>query len=121
MAFVGGRPLVPQEVAGIAVKAVPWSFFVGALGFAINSLTGNSNLVTKIYFPREVLPLAADAGAGVRLGDRPERAARRVPAPRRALRRSGVLGARSCSRCLVAFTAGIGAARLAAPTCSSAM
>jgi ABC-type polysaccharide/polyol phosphate export permease len=59
MAFVGGRPLVPQEVMGIAMKAVPWSFFVGALGFALNSLTGNSNLVTKIYFPREVLPLAA--------------------------------------------------------------
>jgi ABC-type polysaccharide/polyol phosphate export permease len=59
MAFVGGRPLVPQEVMGIAMKAVPWSFFVGALGFATNSLTGNANLVTKIYFPREVLPLAA--------------------------------------------------------------
>jgi len=59
MAFVGGKALVPQEVMGIAMKAVPWSFFVGALGFAINSLTGNSNLVTKIYFPREVLPLAS--------------------------------------------------------------
>jgi len=59
MAFVGGRPLVPQEVVGIAIKAVPWAFFVGALGFGINSLTGNSNLVTKIYFPREVLPLAS--------------------------------------------------------------
>jgi lipopolysaccharide transport system permease protein len=59
MAFVGGKPLVPQEIMGIAMKAVPWSFFVGALGFAINSLTGNANLVTKVYFPREVLPLAA--------------------------------------------------------------
>jgi lipopolysaccharide transport system permease protein len=59
MAFVGGRPLVPEEVVGIAIKAVPWAFFVGALGFGINSLTGNSNLVTKIYFPREVLPLAS--------------------------------------------------------------
>lgn len=59
MAFVGGRPLVADEVVGIAVKAVPWSFFVGALGFGINSLTGNANLVTKIYFPREVLPLAS--------------------------------------------------------------
>jgi ABC-type polysaccharide/polyol phosphate export permease len=59
MAFVGGRALVPQEVVGIAIKAVPWAFFVGALGFGINSLTGNSNLVTKIYFPREVLPLAS--------------------------------------------------------------
>jgi lipopolysaccharide transport system permease protein len=59
MAFVGGRPLVSEEIMGIAIKAVPWSFFVGALGFATNSLTGNANLVTKIYFPREVLPLAA--------------------------------------------------------------
>jgi ABC-type polysaccharide/polyol phosphate export permease len=59
MAFVGGRPLVSEEVLGIAVKAVPWSFFVGALGFGINSLTGNASLVTKIYFPREVLPLAS--------------------------------------------------------------
>jgi ABC-type polysaccharide/polyol phosphate export permease len=59
MAFVGGRAPGAAEIAGMAVKAVPWSFFVGALGFATASLTGNSNLVTKIYFPREVLPLAA--------------------------------------------------------------
>ena len=50
MAFVGGRALVPEEVVGIAVKAVPWSFFVGALGFGINSLTGNASLVTKSTF-----------------------------------------------------------------------
>jgi lipopolysaccharide transport system permease protein len=59
MAFVAGQALVPEEVVGIATKAVPWSFFVGALGFGVNSLTGNSNLVTKMYFPREVLPLAS--------------------------------------------------------------
>jgi lipopolysaccharide transport system permease protein len=38
---------------------VGWAFFVGALGFATASLVGNSNLVTKIYFPREVLPLSS--------------------------------------------------------------
>ena len=65
MAFVGGTPLVPQEIVGIAMKAVPWSFFVGALGFAINSLTGNANLVTKIYFPREALPLASTLAQAV--------------------------------------------------------
>jgi ABC-type polysaccharide/polyol phosphate export permease len=59
MAFVGGRPIVADEVVSIAIKAVPWAFFVGALGFGINSLTGNANLLTKIYFPREVLPLAS--------------------------------------------------------------
>jgi len=59
MAYVGGRRLEFQEVAGMALKALPWSFFTGALNFGTNSLTVNSNLVTKIYFPREILPLAA--------------------------------------------------------------
>lgn len=59
MAFVGGQHLAVQDLAGIAVKALPWSFFVGSIGFATNSLVGNSNLMTKIYFPREMLPLAA--------------------------------------------------------------
>jgi homopolymeric O-antigen transport system permease protein len=59
MALVAGRRLVPEEVVGIAIKAVPWSFFVSALGFGVNSLTGKSNLLTKIYFPREVLPLSS--------------------------------------------------------------
>jgi lipopolysaccharide transport system permease protein len=59
MAFVSGRHVAMQELAGMAFKALPWSFFVGALGFATNTLIANSNLVTKIYFPRELLPLAA--------------------------------------------------------------
>jgi ABC-type polysaccharide/polyol phosphate export permease len=59
MAYMGGRQLALPELAGIAVKAVPWSFFVGSLGFATTSLVGNANLMTKIYFPREMLPLAA--------------------------------------------------------------
>jgi ABC-type polysaccharide/polyol phosphate export permease len=59
MAYVGGRRLEFQEIAGMALKALPWSFFVGALNFGTNSLTVNANLVTKIYFPREILPLAA--------------------------------------------------------------
>jgi lipopolysaccharide transport system permease protein len=59
MAYVGGRHLTMEELAGIAVKAIPWSFFVGSIGFATTSLVGNANLVTKIYFPREMLPLSA--------------------------------------------------------------
>ena len=71
MAYVGGRHLGVEDLAGIAIKAVPWSFFVGSMGFATASLVGQANLVTKIYFPREVLPLAAtmaqafDASLGV--------------------------------------------------------
>jgi lipopolysaccharide transport system permease protein len=71
MAYVGGRSLGIADLAGIAIKALPWSFFVGSMGFATTSLVGQANLVTKIYFPREVLPLAAtmaqafDASVGI--------------------------------------------------------
>lgn len=36
-----------------------WNFFSGALKFAVNSLTGNPNLVSKVYFPREIFPIAS--------------------------------------------------------------
>lgn len=38
---------------------LPWNFFASALKFSMTSLTSNSSLVTKIYFPREVLPFSA--------------------------------------------------------------
>jgi ABC-type polysaccharide/polyol phosphate export permease len=59
MAQISGQTLKRVDVANIAIKGVGWAFFVGALGFATASLVGNSNLVTKIYFPREVLPLSS--------------------------------------------------------------
>lgn len=59
ISYLSGTPIVPQELAGIAVKAVGWSFFVGALGFGTASVTANYPLVTKVYFPRQVLPLSA--------------------------------------------------------------
>jgi lipopolysaccharide transport system permease protein len=37
---------------------VPWTFFATSLAFAIPSLVNNFNLISKIYFPREILPLA---------------------------------------------------------------
>jgi ABC-type polysaccharide/polyol phosphate export permease len=59
MAYVSGSEVNGGQIAGMAVKAVPWAFFVGAIGFATTSLTGNAQLVGKVYFPREALPLAA--------------------------------------------------------------
>lgn len=41
------------------IGVLPWSFFVASLKFGTNSLVSNVNLVTKIYFPREVLPLSS--------------------------------------------------------------
>lgn len=37
---------------------LPWSFFSMALAEASNSLINNSNLVSKVYFPRMIVPLA---------------------------------------------------------------
>jgi ABC-type polysaccharide/polyol phosphate export permease len=36
-----------------------WNFFASSLRFSVNSLTSNTNLVTKIYFPREIFPFSA--------------------------------------------------------------
>jgi lipopolysaccharide transport system permease protein len=57
-----GAPLDLAGIASISVKALPWSFFVGTMSFATQSLTGNLQLVSKVYFPRVVLPLAATLG-----------------------------------------------------------
>jgi lipopolysaccharide transport system permease protein len=36
-----------------------WNLFASSLKFSVNSLTSNGALVTKVYFPRELLPLSA--------------------------------------------------------------
>jgi len=59
MANFAGRPLQQTDVASLIVKALPWSFFVGAIGFASGSLISNISLVTKVYLPREIFPMGA--------------------------------------------------------------
>jgi lipopolysaccharide transport system permease protein len=41
------------------VGLLPWIFFSGALASATDSVVNAASLVTKVYFPREVLPTAA--------------------------------------------------------------
>jgi lipopolysaccharide transport system permease protein len=38
---------------------VPWTLFSSSITDMVDSLTGNMNLVSKIYFPREILPIAS--------------------------------------------------------------
>ena len=40
---------------------LPWTFFSMSISLGANSLINNLNLVTKIYFPKEILPLSAVA------------------------------------------------------------
>jgi lipopolysaccharide transport system permease protein len=59
MAAVSGNPVTSSQVLTVSIKAVPWAFCVAAVRFATNSLVANPNLVTKIYFPKEIFPIAA--------------------------------------------------------------
>jgi lipopolysaccharide transport system permease protein len=38
---------------------VPWTFFANALTLSSNSLVNSANLITKVYFPRLAIPVAA--------------------------------------------------------------
>lgn len=38
---------------------VPWQFFAGSMTFSAASITSNAQMVTKIYFPRIIMPVAA--------------------------------------------------------------
>jgi len=38
---------------------LPWQFFAEALSQSSNSLVGNSNLISKVYFPRVIIPASS--------------------------------------------------------------
>lgn len=58
-AHVSGKSIAMSQIAGMSLKSVPWGFFVGCLNTTTPSLLSNRALVTKVYFPREVLPIGA--------------------------------------------------------------
>jgi lipopolysaccharide transport system permease protein len=51
----GGIPYPLLVFCGV----LPWQFFSSALSESGNSLVGNSNLISKIYFPRLVMPASS--------------------------------------------------------------
>ncbi|MBE3066949.1 MAG: ABC transporter permease [Chloroflexi bacterium] len=57
--------LLKQNQGGInypllsAVGLLPWGLFAGALQRCSSSLVGNTNLITKVYFPRLIIPVAS--------------------------------------------------------------
>ncbi|HEY5982522.1 MAG TPA: ABC transporter permease [Anaerolineales bacterium] len=55
---------VPYPIFSYAAL-LPWGMFTAALNTASRSLTANQNMVTKIYFPRLVLPVASVLGGVV--------------------------------------------------------
>lgn len=61
------RTEVPYPLFALA-GLLPWIFFANAVTSASESLVTNANLVSKVYFPRLVIPLAACAAWLVDLG-----------------------------------------------------
>lgn len=55
-----GIPYPLFALAGL----IPWTFFSNAVTSSGNSLVGSANLITKVYFPRMIIPVAA-VGAGL--------------------------------------------------------
>ena len=51
----GTAPYALMVFAGM----LPWTFFSTALADASNSLVSNANLISKVYFPRLIVPIAA--------------------------------------------------------------
>lgn len=57
----GETPYLLFVFAGL----LPWNLFAGALQRAGNSLIGDARLITKIYFPRMVIPIGSSAAVVV--------------------------------------------------------
>jgi lipopolysaccharide transport system permease protein len=58
-AMAAHAQLQSADIAGVAVKSLPWAFLVSSIRFSSLSLINNRELVTKIYFPKEIFPIAA--------------------------------------------------------------
>ena len=62
MAKISHNRLELNEIASVAVKALPWAFFIGSLKFSVGSLVTNMTIIQKIYFPRIIFPLSYTFG-----------------------------------------------------------
>jgi len=66
--FFGGLAQMPSDGVPYPIfvfaALLPWTFFAGAISASANSLIGSAHLVSKVYFPRIIIPLSS-IGAGL--------------------------------------------------------
>ena len=66
--FFGRLAGIPSDNVPYPIFAyaglLPWTFFANAISNSGNSLVGNANLITKVYFPRMIIP-GATVAAGL--------------------------------------------------------
>jgi lipopolysaccharide transport system permease protein len=61
--FFGKLAKIPSEGIPYPIFAyaalLPWSYFAQSLNMCSESLVGNSHLITKVYFPRLIIPISS--------------------------------------------------------------
>jgi len=61
--FFGQLAKIPSEGVPYPIFSytalLPWTLFANGMNQASNSLVGSANLITKVYFPRLIIPLSA--------------------------------------------------------------
>jgi homopolymeric O-antigen transport system permease protein len=66
--FFGGLAKMPSDgfpyPIFVYAALLPWTFFANAIANSANSLVGSANLVSKVYFPRLIIPLSS-VGSGL--------------------------------------------------------
>lgn len=66
--FFGGLAKMPSDgfpyPIFVYAALLPWTFFANAITNSANSLLGSANLVSKVYFPRLIIPLSS-VGSGL--------------------------------------------------------
>ena len=65
LANLPSEGLAPYAIM-VFVGMLPWTFFSSALSDVSSSIVGSANLISKVYFPRLIIPMAA---AGVAFVD----------------------------------------------------
>jgi homopolymeric O-antigen transport system permease protein len=65
--LAGSQLSVPYPLFALA-GLLPWTFFANAVTTSGNSVVSNTNLITKVYFPRMLIPFASVTAAFVDFG-----------------------------------------------------
>ncbi|MDD3048720.1 MAG: ABC transporter permease [Bacilli bacterium] len=48
----------PHYVVFLIIGIIPWTFFTTVINQGTTTVLGNANLIKKVYFPREILPIS---------------------------------------------------------------
>ena len=53
------RVQTPHYLVFLICGIIPWTWFITSMSTGTTCITNNSNLIKKVYFPREILPISS--------------------------------------------------------------